>query len=84
VVESARGQQAAAEPTEEAEAFGLVEPRPREPGRGGPGKRAAGVLAAADVEGAVDDDVELEPRAGPELEQPDAPRDAVTSRTPAA
>jgi hypothetical protein len=42
--------------------------------------RAAGVLAAADVERPVDDDVEFEPRPGPELEQPDAPLDSVAER----
>ena len=80
VLEAARGQQAAAEPAEEAEAFGLVEPRAGEAGGRGPGERAAGVLAASDVEGAVDDHVELESGARPELEQPDAPLDAVAER----
>ena len=65
---------------EEAEPVGLVEPRAGEAGRRGPGERAAGVLAAADVEGAVDDDVELEAGAGAELEHAHAALDAVAER----
>src|SRR5262249_27670517 len=45
-----------------------------------PGECSARVLAAADVERPVDDDVELEARPGPELEQSDATLDPVPER----
>ena len=68
VLEPAGRQQPAAEVAEEAEALGLVEPGTGEADGGLPAERAPRVLAAADVESPVDDDVELEPGAGAELE----------------
>src|SRR5262249_16952421 len=80
VVEAAGREEAAAEVAEEAEPVLLVEPGLRETNRRLPAECAPGVLAAPDVEGAIDDDVELEAGAGPELEQPDAAFGAVPER----
>ena len=77
VVETAGHDHPAAPGAEPAPVRVLVEPRSDGARVGDPRQRAAAELAASDVEGAVDDDVEGESRAGPELEQPDATAEAV-------
>ena len=80
VVDPAGGQKAAAPVAHEAEALPLVEPGAGEADAGVPRQRTAGELAAPDVEGAVDEDVEGEAGARPELEHAHAALGAVAER----
>ena len=73
-------EQAAAPVAQKTEALGLVVPRPGEADRRAPRKRPPRVLAAADVEGAIDEHVEDEARPGAELEHAHAALDAVSER----
>ena len=80
VVDPAGRQEPAAPGAEEAEALRLTEPRPREADARAPGKRATAVLAAPEIEGAVDEHVESEAGAGAELEHAHAPLGTVPER----
>lgn len=73
VVKPAGHDHAAAPRPEPAPAIRLVVPGTDHPGGGQPARRLAGQLARADVEAAVDQHVEREPGAGPELENANAP-----------
>jgi hypothetical protein len=74
----ARGRhEPAGEASEPAHAFGLGEPGTDEARRRDPGERHAPNLAATDIEGPIDDDVEHESRPGPELEESDTALDPV-------
>ncbi len=68
VVDPAGGEKAAAPVAHEAETLPLVEPGAGEADAGVPRQRTAGEFTATDVEGAVDEDVEGEAGARPELE----------------
>ena len=79
VLHAAGGQQPAAEAAQPAQVFRLVVPGSDEPGRALPAEGAPVVLAATDVHGAVDQDVEAEPGAGAELQHAHAPLHAVAA-----
>ena len=80
VVETAGRQEAAAEVAEEAQALRLVEPRSGEAGRRQPRERPSRRARTGRCRSPVDDDVELEARAGSELEQADSALGPVAER----
>src|SRR3954454_2765627 len=80
VVQPAGHDHAPAPGAEPAPRVVLIEPRRDRARIGDPGKRGPAKLAASDIEGPVDHDIEGEARAGPELQQPDAATEAVAQR----